>query len=94
MTAAQLLKPCPVSGEGVSGTTGMLVSGVEHALSTATSHYDPKQIIESIRADELFCLRDPILKIRNTFANVVESSSGDRKAAKKAVVEPRSDCPT
>jgi hypothetical protein len=93
MTVAQLLKPCPAEGEGVSGTNGVLVSCVEHALSTATSHYDPKQIIESIRADKLFCLREPILKIRNTFANVVESSGGHRKAAKKAVADAKKRLP-
>jgi hypothetical protein len=94
MTAAQLLKkPCPAPGEAISGTNGILVSGVEHALSTATSHYDPKQIIESIRADKLFFLRDPILKIRSTFANVVVSSSGDRKSAKKAVADAKKRLP-
>jgi AAA domain/VirE N-terminal domain len=93
MTAAQLLKPCPTSGEGVSGTNGLLVSCVDHALSTATSHYDPRQIIESIRADKLFCLREPILKIRNTFANALESSGGDRKPAKKAIADAKKRLP-
>jgi hypothetical protein len=93
MTAAQLLRPCPTSGEAVSGTTSVLVSCVEHALSTTTSHYDPKQIIDSIRVDKLFRSREPILKIRNTFANVIESSGGDRKAAKKAVAEAKKRLP-
>lgn len=93
MTAAQLPKPCPASGDGVSGATGILVSCVAHALSTTTSHYDPKQIIESIRADKLFCLRESVLKIRNIFANVVESSSGDRKAAKKAIADAKKRLP-
>jgi hypothetical protein len=43
--------------------------------------------------DKLFRSREPILKIRNTFANVIESSGGDRKAAKKAVAEAKKRLP-
>jgi hypothetical protein len=93
MRAAQLFKPCPADGETFSGTTTFQVSCVEHALSTTTSHYDSKQIIESIRADKLFRLREPIVKIRKTFANVLESTGGDRRAAKKVVADAKKRLP-
>jgi hypothetical protein len=70
-----------------------LVSCVANANSKATQHYNPKEIIESIRADKLFTLRQPILKIRETFASVMASSSGDRKAAKEAVDESKKRLP-
>jgi hypothetical protein len=81
-----LLSDSPASANDtiVEGRGEIFASCVANAVSTATQHYDPTDIIESIRADKLFPLREPILNIRETFANALKAS-GDRKAAKQAV---------
>jgi putative DNA primase/helicase len=81
------------TSKAIASANEMLVSCVTSAKDTATRHYDPKEIIESIRADKHFTLGEPIQKIRNTFANILESSSGDRKTAKKAIADAKKRLP-
>src|SRR4051794_31505716 len=88
-----LLETPGQSMEGISTADKIFVSCVEHALSTATSHCDPKQIVESIRTDNPFHLREAIEKIRKTFAQIMESSGNDRKAAKKALADAKKPLP-
>ena len=52
--------PYATSSEGILRTNEMLVSCVASANETATRHYKPEEIIESIRADKIFKLREPI----------------------------------
>ena len=84
--------PITTSNEAIPSTTQMPMSCVTNARDTATRHYDAKKIIESIRADEHFKLREPIHRIRNTFAQVMASSGNDRRAAKQAVDDAKSAC--
>ncbi len=64
MSTLLLNESPPSAGDAmVPNTAEMLVSCVQTARDTATQHYDPKEIIESIRADKHFKLREPIQKI-------------------------------
>jgi hypothetical protein len=84
----------PSAGDAmVPNTAEMLVSCVRNARDTATQHYAAKEIIEAIREGKRFRLREPVENIRNTFANAIASTEGDRKAAKQAVAEDKKQLP-
>jgi hypothetical protein len=69
------------------------VSCVGSAKDTKTQNYHAKQIIESIREDSHFKLREPIEDIRSTFWSVLATSGNNRKAAKEAVAEKKKKLP-
>jgi hypothetical protein len=87
------VKPCPASGEGAQPVSAMTVSCVKTAKDTTTQHYDAREIIESIRTEKYFKLREPVEKIRQRFGSVIVSTGGDRKAAKGAVAEAKKRLP-
>src|SRR5438477_11842240 len=59
------------------------VSRVESATDTATTDCAAAEIIEQIRSDEK--LRERITRIRGNYWRIMDSTNGDRKAAKTAV---------
>src|SRR5439155_6864444 len=59
------------------------VSRVESATDTATTDCAAAEIIEQIRSDEK--LRERITRIRDNYWRIMDSTNGDRKAAKTAV---------
>ena len=67
--------------------SAVLVSCVKNARDTNTKDYDAKEIIESIRTEKHFKLREPVEKIRQRFGSVMASTGNDRKAAKEAVAQ-------
>lgn len=83
--------PCATI-EGVKAARAIHVSCVKSATDTATQDYDAKEIIESIRADKHFKLRQSIESIRHVFESVI-ASTGDRKAAKQAIDENKKRLP-
>jgi len=74
------------ASSGIQAESGIMVSCVTSATDTVTRDYDVKEIIESIRADKLFRLRQPVENIRGTFLKVM-ATGNDRKAAKEAVAQ-------
>jgi P4 family phage/plasmid primase-like protien len=81
-----------VSREGVKAASG-IVSCVKSATETATQDYDAREIVESIRTDKHFKLRERIENIRQEFARVIATTGNDRKAAKNAVNEEKKQLP-
>jgi P4 family phage/plasmid primase-like protien len=70
-----------------------VVSCVTNAKDIKTKDYDAKEIIESIRKDKHFKLRELIEDIRNTFQKILANAPNDRKAAKEAVAEKKRRLP-
>jgi hypothetical protein len=70
-----------------------VVSCVRNAIDTKTQDYDATEIIESIRSDKHFKLRDPIETIRAEFTKAAVASGNNRKAAKEAVGEKKRRLP-
>jgi putative DNA primase/helicase len=81
------------NGADVQTASAIAVSCVRSATDTKTQDYDAKEIIESIRSDKHFKLREPIEGIRSKFTSVAASSGNDRKAAKEAVAENKKKLP-
>jgi P4 family phage/plasmid primase-like protien len=81
------ITPYPLEGEGGEAVSALQVSCVKNAEDTATHDYDAKEIIESIRTEKHFQLREPVEKLRQRFRSIMASTGNDRKAAKKAVAQ-------
>lgn len=71
----------------------VLVSCVESAERTDTQHFQPIEVIEWMRTDTHFKLSDPIAAIRKTFGDKMTSSGNDRKIAKKAIYDAKTELP-
>jgi P4 family phage/plasmid primase-like protien len=93
MTATIPLNVKPSPGESVQAVTATLVSCVKTARDTTTQHYDAREIIESIRTEKHFKLREPVEKIRQRFRSIMASTGSDRKAAKEAVAQAKKMLP-
>jgi hypothetical protein len=83
----------PVQADNVQTVSAITVSCVNSAIDTKTRDYDAKEMIESIRDDKYFKLRESIEDIRNTFRNVLATKPNDRKAAKEAVSDKKRRLP-
>jgi P4 family phage/plasmid primase-like protien len=81
-----------VQDHEVQTANAIVVSCVQNAWNTKTKVYDAQEIIESIRNDKHFNLREPIENIRETFRNVL-AATHDRKAAKEAVANKKKRLP-
>jgi putative DNA primase/helicase len=71
----------------------MRVSCVKHAKDTATRDYNADEIIESIRTEKHFKLRQSVEDIRRTFGSVMTDTGSNRKAAKEAVSQAKQMLP-
>jgi hypothetical protein len=83
----------PVQADDVQTANAIAVSCVTSAKHTKTQTYHAKEIIESIRNDKHFKLREPIKTIRKTFHNILGSAPSSRKAAKEAVAAEKKRLP-
>jgi hypothetical protein len=70
-----------------------VVSCVKSAIDTKTLAYDAKEIIESIRSDKHFELRESVERIRSKFRSVTLASGNNGKAAKEGVTEEKKKLP-
>jgi hypothetical protein len=86
-------RSCAPSDEAVKAPSAIFVSCVKNVRETVTQDYHAGEIIQSIRADNQFKLREPVESIRRTFLEVLATSGGDRKAAKEAVAEQKKRLP-
>lgn len=92
-TAHLRVEPCLISGENVQALRTILVSCVKHAKDTATRDYNADEIIESIRTEKHFKLRQSVEDIRRTFGSVMTDTGSNRKAAKEAVAQAKKMLP-
>ena len=83
----------PVQGADAQTVTAIRVSCVKNAKDVTTTDYDAKEIIESIRDNKYFKLRDSIEDIRKTFRNTLATQPNDRRAAKEAVADKKKRLP-
>ncbi|PWT84459.1 MAG: hypothetical protein C5B58_04685 [Acidobacteria bacterium] len=86
------VKSIQTKSEHVQPASATIVSCVKSATDTKTQNYDAKEIIESIRTDKHFKLREPIETIRSMFSSVA-ACSNNRKVAKEAVTENKKKLP-
>src|SRR5690349_989586 len=94
MSEHQLIdRPHSATSEGATKASAVLVSCVTNAKDIKTKDYDAKEIIECIRNDKHFKLREPIEHIRSTFQNILATSPKNRKAAKEAVADKKRKLP-